>query len=286
MLDFNHKHDLIFKILPEIFHNKWCIVALHVVFFFGIIKLANFFIEKLLDRLCTYKDDMEVKKQVTTLKSIIKSITDTIIVIFAVMFIFNSLGIDIRPILTAAGVLGVAVGFGAKRFVEDIITGFILLLEGQVRVGDYVKIAGYEGVIEKADIKMVQLRDVHGRVHYIRNGMIDIVTNYTREFSYYVFDIGVAYKENVDYVISVLEDLGRNFLESSELKEEILSPLEIFGLDKFDDSSVIIKARFKTKPIKQWAVGRAFNKEIKKKFDELGIEIPFPQRTVHLQHIN
>ena len=201
------------------------------------------------------------------------------------MFILNNLGIDIRPILTAAGVLGVAVGLGAKRFFEDIITGLSLLLEGQIRVGDYVEIADKQGVVEKADIRMVRLRDLQGRVHYIRNAMIDVVTNYTREFSYYLFDIGVAYKENIAEVINVLKEIDEDFRKNSDVKQYILAPIEIFGLDSFEDSAIIIKARIKTVPIKQWEVGRAFNLRIKEKFDELGIEIPFPQRTVHVENI-
>ncbi len=266
-----------------ILHNKWFIAVVHIVFFFITIKVANLLIDKFITNVTRYKDDYELKKQLFTLKSIIKSIADTIIIIFATMFVLNNLGIDIRPILTAAGVLGVAVGFGAKRFFEDIITGFSLLLEGQIRVGDYVEISGYQGVVEKADIKMIKLRDINGRVHYIRNGMVDIVTNYTRDYSYYVFDIGVAYKENIEYVINVLKELGENFRTTSGYKDFILEPIEILGLDKFDDSAVVIRARFKTKPMKQWEVGRAFNLRIKEKFDELGIEIPFPQTTVHIE---
>lgn len=202
------------------------------------------------------------------------------------MYILNGLGVDIRPILTAAGVLGVAVGFGAKRFFEDIITGMSILLEGQVRVGDYIEISGHQGVVEKVDIKLIQLRDTQGRVHYIRNGMVDTVVNYTRDYSYYVFDIGVAYKENVDNVINVLKEIDEDFRKNSKVKDYVLAPLEIFGLDSFDDSAVIIKARIRTSPIKQWEVGREFNKYIKVKFDEKGIEIPFPQRTVYLVNDN
>lgn len=269
--------------ITGILHAKWFQTVINIVFFYLIIHVANILIDKFITKLCKYNKDYEFKKQVMTLKSIVKSIADTVIIIFAVMFILNNLGIDIRPILTAAGVLGVAVGFGAKRFFEDIITGFSLLLEGQIRVGDYVDISGHQGIVEKADIKMVKLRDVQGRIHYIRNGMIDIVTNYTREFSYYVFEVGVAYKENIAKVIDVLKELGNEFRETSELKEFILEPLEILGLDSFEDSAIIIKARFKTTPIKQWDVGRAFNLRIKEKFDELGIEIPFPQTTVHIE---
>ena len=159
------------------------------------------------------------------------------------------------------------------------------MLEGQIRVGDYVEIADKQGVVEKADIRMVRLRDLQGRVHYIRNAMIDVVTNYTREFSYYLFDIGVAYKENIAEVINVLKEIDEDFRKNSDVKQYILAPIEILGLDSFEDSAIIIKARIKTVPIKQWEVGRAFNLRIKEKFDELGIEIPFPQRTVHVENI-
>ncbi len=281
----NH-HNLIFNTLPTFFHNKWVIMTINIVFFFTFVKLANFFIDKFANKMITYKDDFEYKKQLITLKSIIKSIVDTIIIILAVMFILNGLGVDIRPILTAAGVLGVAVGFGAKRFFEDIITGLSLILEGQIRVGDYIEVSGHEGVVEKIDIKLIKLRDMHGRVHYIRNGMVDTVVNYTREFSYYVFDLGVAYNENIDKVINALTEVDKDFRENSSLKQFVIEPMEIFGLDKFDDSAIIIKARVKTLPMKQWVIGREYNKRIKEKFDALNIEIPFPQRTLHINQNN
>ncbi len=276
-----HK-DFILTILPDFLHNKWTIMVINIFIFVVIVKLANFFIEKFLSKIVKYKDDFEFKKQLITMESIIKSIVDTVIIAFAVMYILNGLGVDIRPILTAAGVLGVAVGFGAKRFFEDIITGMSLILEGQVRVGDYIEINGHEGVVEKVDIKLIQLRDLKGRVHYLRNGMVDTIVNYTREYSYYIFDTGVAYKENIDNVINTLRQLDEEFRMNSSVKEYILAPLEILGVDKLDDSAVIIRSRMKTVPIKQWEVGRAFNKAIKDRFDEKGIEIPFPQTTIHL----
>lgn len=287
MLEFIEVHrNFIFNILPNFLQNKWTLMVLNIIIFAGIVKLANFFIEKFLNRICKYKDDYEFRKQLITLKSIVKSVVDTIIVAFGVMYILNGLGVDIRPILTAAGVLGVAVGFGAKRFFEDIITGMSLILEGQVRVADYIEVAGHEGVVEKIDIKLIQLRDVHGRVHYIRNGMVDSVVNYTRDYSFYVFDIGVAYKEDIDNVINTLKEIDEEFRKTAKAKNYVLAPLEVLGVDKFDDSAVIVRARYKTAPIKQWEVGREFNKALKKKFDEKGIEIPFPQRTLHVMNEN
>lgn len=283
MLEFIELHrNFIFNTLPDFLQNKWTLMVFNIIIFAIFVKIANLFIDKLLDRVGKYKEDFEFKKQLITLKSIVKSIVDTIIVAFGVMYILNGLGVDIRPILTAAGVLGVAVGFGAKRFFEDIITGLSLLLEGQIRVGDYVEISGHQGVVEKVDIKLIQIRDTQGRIHYIRNGMVDTVINYTRDYSYYVFDLGVSYSENIDNVINTLKEIDENFRENANAKNYVLAPLEIFGVDNFDDSAVIVKARIKTIPIKQWEVGREFNKYIKEKFDEKGIEIPFPQRTIHM----
>lgn len=285
MIEFIEQHsNFIFNILPDFLRNKWVITLYNIIIFALLIKIANFFIEKFLNKVCKYKDDFEFQKQLITLKSIIKSIVDTIIFAFGFMYILNNLGVDIRPIMTAAGVLGVAVGFGAKRFFEDIITGLSILLEGQIRVGDYVEIASHQGVVEKVDIKLIQLRDLQGRLHYIRNGMVDTIINYTREFSYYVFDIGVSYDTSIDFVVNTLKEIDEEFRNTADSKDYVLAPLEIFGVDKFDDSAIIVKARIKTTPIKQWEVGREFNGFIKKKFDEKGIEIPFPQRTVHIMN--
>lgn len=276
-----HDHECIFDMLPPIFHNEFFMVLLHLLLFWGFITLSNFLIDKFTNKIVSYKNDTEFEKQINTLKLLFKSIVDTIWIVFAVIYILNMLGVDIRPLLTAAGIVGVAVGFGAKRFVEDLITGLLIMLEGQIRVGDVVEINGMKGTVEKLNIKLVVLRDLKGRVYYIRNGMIDVVTNLTRDFSYAMFDIGVAYKEDIAKVLDVLKELGDEFMNSSEYKDDILEPIEIFGLDKFDDSAVIIQARIKTKPMRQWAVLRGFNLRIKERFDELGIEFPFPQLTIH-----
>ncbi len=276
-----HDHECIFNFLPDFLHNDFFMVIFHLFLFWGFITISNFLIDKFTNKIVSYKNDTEFEKQINTLKLLFKSIIDTIWIVFAVMYILNMLGVDIRPLLTAAGIVGVAVGFGAKRFVEDLITGLLIMLEGQIRVGDVVEINGMKGTVEKLNIKLVVLRDLDGRVYYIRNGMIDVVINLTRDFSYAMFDIGVAYKENIAHVIDVLKELGDEFMQTEEYKDAVLEPIEIFGLDEFDDSAVIIKARIKTKPMEQWAVLRGFNLMIKERFDKLGIEFPFPQVTVH-----
>ena len=195
--------------------------------------------------------------------------------------ILGEVGIEIGPIIAAAGVVGLAVGFGAQSLVKDIISGFFILLEDQIRVGDVVQIAGKGGLVEKVNLKMTILRDLAGNVHYVPNGTIDVVTNMTKDFSRYVFDIGVAYREDVDEVIEVIKQVDESLRNDPAFEKDILEPIEILGLDQFADSAVVIKARTTTKPIKQWSVAREFNRRLKKAFDEQDIEIPFPHVTLY-----
>ena len=148
-------------------------------------------------------------------------------------------------------------------------------------MGDVVQIGDKSGLVEKVTFRMVILRDQAGSVHFIRNGKIDVVTNMTKDFSHYVFDIDIEYREDVDEVIRALKDIDEEMRQDAEFKNDILAPLEVLGLDSFSDNAVIIKARTKTKPIQQWRIGREFNRRIKKKFDELNIEIPFPHQTIY-----
>ncbi len=263
--------------------SKLFIVIVSVLLLCIILKLSHVMVKKFTKNIIASTDNTERIKEINTISHIVKSALDTIIALVIIMTMLTKLGIDIRPILTAAGVMGVAVGFGAKRFVEDIITGLIILLEGQIRVGDVVEIGDKTGTVEKIDLKMVVLRDLHGRVHYIRNGMIDIVTNLTRDFSYYVLELGISYNENVDRVLDTLKDIFNNELMTNpKMSENVLGDIEILGLDSFSDSSVVVKVRIKTRPMHQWLIGREFNRLIKNKFDELKIEIPFLQTKLHI----
>jgi moderate conductance mechanosensitive channel len=226
--------------------------------------------------------DEEFQKRADTLRAVIHITINATIIAVAAAVVMSEIGIQIGPILAAAGILGLAVGFGAQNLVQDVISGFFILLEDQIRVGDVVQTAGKGGLVERVNLRMVVLRDLHGNVHYIRNGKIDIVTNMTKEFSRYVFDIGVAYREDVDQVIEVIKEIDEGMRKDPVFCDDILEPIEILGLERFDDSAVVVRARTKTKPIKQWNVGREFNKRLKKRFDELGIEIPFPHTTVYM----
>jgi small-conductance mechanosensitive channel len=226
--------------------------------------------------------DEEYKKRADTLNSVLGYLLSATIVAVAVLMVLAELNIKIAPILAAAGVVGLAVGFGAQHLVQDVISGFFILLDDQIRVGDVVQIGDRGGLVERLNLRMVVLRDLAGNVHYVRNGKIDIVTNMTKDYSRYVFDIGVAYREDVDEVIRVVRQVDEELRSDPAFASDILEPIEILGLDRFADSAIIIKARTKTRPIKQWSVGREFNRRLKKRFDEKNIEIPFPHLTLYM----
>ncbi len=228
------------------------------------------------------KEDPEFQKRTQTLGSIVRYVLVIGILIVAAMTVLKEFGVEIGPVLAAAGIVGLAVGFGAQSLVKDVIGGFFILLEDQIRVGDVVEIAGKAGLVEKINLKTTILRDLSGNVHYVPNGHIDVVTNMTKEFSRYVFDIGVAYREDVDEVMEVIREVDEDLRKDPDYKGDILGPIEIMGLDQFANSAVIIKARTTTKPLQQWRVGREFNRRLKKKFDERKIEMPFPHVTLYM----
>jgi small-conductance mechanosensitive channel len=218
--------------------------------------------------------------RIGTLLPLIRNIA---FVVFAGLFgliVLSELGINVAPLLAGAGIVGVAVGFGAQTMVKDFLTGFTIVLEDLIRVGDVVRIAGNLGVVEKITLRKVQLRDVAGIVYTVPYSEITTIENQTKDFSYYVFDVGVSYSEDTDRVADVLRRISLEMQQDTDFGPLILEPLEILGVDRFADSAVMLKARIKTLPIKQWVVGREFNRRMKQAFDAAGIEIPFPQRTV------
>ena len=170
--------------------------------------------------------DLETKKQYNTLRLVSMSVADTILILFFGSFILQDLGIDMKPILATAGVLGIAVGFGAQRFVQDVIAGLNILLTGQIRVGDVVKVQGVAGTVERVTLTMVVLRSYEGCVHYIRNGLIDIITNQTRDFSFAVLDVTVAYKEDITHVMEVLKETGDELKATPDFEEKIFTRTE------------------------------------------------------------
>jgi small conductance mechanosensitive channel len=223
----------------------------------------------------------ELEKRAATIGGVIRKTASAVIWVLAMAMALREVGFDIAPILAGAGVVGLAVGFGAQNLVRDVITGLFMLMENQVSENDIVLINGTGGLVEEINLRTTVLRGLDGTVHIFPNGAITTLSNMTREYSFYVFDVGVAYKEDTDRVVEVLEEIAEQMRQEEEFRPLILEPLDVLGVDQFGDSAVVIKVRLKTVPSKQWQVGRAMNRRIKKRFDEEGIEIPFPHHTLY-----
>ena len=222
------------------------------------------------------------RKRVTTLTGLLKTMALALIWSVVVVMSLAQIGLDITPILAGAGILGLAIGFGAQNLVRDLISGFFMVLENQVRVGDVAIINGTGGLVEAITFRTIVLRDLAGVVHVFPNGTITTLSNMTKEWSAYVIDVGVAYKEDTDRVVEVMRQVAEEMRRDPVFGEKILEPMEIFGVDNFGESEVTIKARIKTKPIEQWNVGREYRRRLKKAFDAQGIEIPFPHRSLYM----
>ena len=259
--------------------------ALHVVIILALTWLLLRMSRKGLARLRTHMQqdlgDRERIKRLDTLERVFRYVAAVIITLVGGMLALSAVGISIAPILATAGVLGIAIGFGAQSLVKDYFNGFFLLLENQVRQGDVVEVAGKGGLVEEMTLRYIRLRDYEGSVHYIPNGTIDSVTNRSRGFAFALLDIGVAYREDVDEVYAVMHEVAAGMRSDPELGEKIVEDLEIAGVDKWADSAVIIRCRFKVMPLEQWTVRRAFLYRLKKAFDAAGIEIPYPHLTLY-----
>jgi moderate conductance mechanosensitive channel len=218
-----------------------------------------------------------------TLLPLMRSTAMIILILLVTLIVLSELGVNIGPLLAGAGVLGLAVGFGSQKLVQDIINGVFILVEDTLAVGDVVKFnADHAGVVEALSIRTVKLRDLAGNVHTLPFSEVTTILNMTKDWSYYVFDVGIGYRENVDHVIGVLREIDEDLRSDEKFNQFIAAPLDVLGLDQFADSAVIIKARLKVcPPIKQWAVGREFNRRMKARFDAEGIEIPFPHQTLY-----
>jgi len=256
------------------------VVAISIVMIIGLVIL-----KRAMDRFRKlYEGKLPTEAQVKradTLTHVVHDVARVLILAVGSMMILSEVGVDLKPILAAAGLGGLAIGFGAQSLVKDMISGFFILLEDSIRVGDVVEVAGVGGLVEEVKLRTITLRDLSGNVHVVPNGVIDKVKNMTKLYAFYLFDVGVAYRENVDEVMAVLHEIAEELRSDLRFKDDILEPLEMLGVDQFADSAVIIKCRIKTQPIKQWRVGREMNRRIKNTFDAKGIEIPFPHHTIY-----
>ena len=232
-------------------------------------------------RIAARLDDREAIKRAETLGRVFRYVVAVVVSLIAGMMVLSEVGISLAPILGAAGVAGVAIGFGAQSLVKDFFSGFFILFEDQIRTGDVVSVAGHAGLVEEITLRHTRLRDYDGRVHYVPNGMIDSVINMSRGYAQAVMDIGVAYREDTDEVFWVMRETARQLRADEAFGPRILDDLDIAGVDQWADSAVVIRCRFKVIALEQWGVRREYLRRLKKAFDAAGIEIPFPHLTIY-----
>ena len=249
------------------------------------IKIVHIFVSKI-DILIRATDaspaaELERQKRAHTISAILRNFSTVVIAVIFGLMLLEELNINTTPILTSLGVIGVALGFGAQRLVGDLLSGFFHIFENQIRVGDVAIINGTGGLVQEIRLRTTVLRGLDGTVHVFRNGAIDSLSNMTKDFSYFLLELGVAYKEDTDRVCDVVRQVAAGMQADEAFGKSILEPVEILGVDDFGDSAVVIKLRIKTIPIKQWEVGREFRRRLKYRLDQEGIEIPFPHQTIY-----
>jgi small conductance mechanosensitive channel len=227
-------------------------------------------------------DELRRAARVRTLMPLLQKVMLGVLAVFVALVALSEIGINIAPLLAGAGVIGIAVGFGAQTLAKDLISGVSVILEDSIAVGDVVRLGDRSGVVEWMSLRALRLRDATGTVHWIPFGDVQIVSNMTKDFSYATCDLGVSYAADADQVMAVMRGVAEEMRADPEFGPMIREAMEIWGVDQFLDSAVLIKARIKTVPGRQWPVTREFNRRIKKAFEAAGIEIPFPQRVVHV----
>ncbi len=234
-------------------------------------------------RIASRLDDREAVQRADTLGRVARYLAAVVISLLAGMLVLGELGISLAPILGAAGVAGLAVGFGAQSLVRDYFTGFFLLLENQIRQGDVVKLGEHSGLVEEITLRYVQLRDYDGHVHFVPNGTISSVVNMSRGHAQAVIDVGIAYGADLDRAMAVMHQVAEAMREDPAFAARILDPLEMAGVERLDDSAVVLRARLRVAPLAQWTVRREYLRRVKQAFDQAGVEIPFPQLSLQLR---
>ena len=248
---------------------------------FLIWELISTLIENYLDTIDDSGTRVERSARARTLLPLLRTFLFLLICTIVTLTTLSTLGVDVTPVLAAAGVIGIAIGFGSQKLVQDIINGLFILFQDTIAVGEVVDVAGHSGVVEHISVRTIGLRDLSGRAHTIPFSEVTTITNHTKDFAFAEMDIGVGYREDVDEVMEVIRQIGAELEIDPVQGENIMEPMQVLGVDQLADSAVVIKARIKTRPMTQWAVKRAFNRLMKYRFDELGIEIPFPHQTVY-----
>lgn len=252
-------------------------VLLILFFAWIVLKVAKKAIKLLQTRMLHRTRDAESLKRIGTLSQVFRYIVSVVVWVITFMLVLDHIGISIAPILAAAGVVGLAVGFGAQSLVKDFFTGFFLLLENQVRQGDVIEAGGKSGLVEHITLRYIQMRDYDGNVHFVPNSTITTVTNKSRGFAYAVIDVRIGYREDIDEALELIRQAAGEM--KKDLGNKILEDVEIAGVENLTDTAVIVKARVKVAPIEQWNVRREFLRRVKAIFDAHAIEMPYPYVT-------
>ncbi len=262
--------------------------ALGLAFIWLLVWAANRVVRLIAARIVRAVDDGDDatlsarEKRGQTAAQLLRSVGGVATILFGIIATLN-LFIDIRPILAGAGILGLAISFGAQSLVKDIISGFFILVEDQFVVGDVIEAAGRTGTVERMTLRLVTLRDLRGVVHMIPNGQLATVSNLTRSWSRAVVDIGVAYEANVDRALEIFRDEAGRMHEDPAWHTRLLGAPDVVGVDQLGDSGVVLRTLIRTAPGQQWEAAREFRRRMKNRLDEEGIEIPFQQRTLHIR---
>jgi moderate conductance mechanosensitive channel len=239
-------------------------------------------IRRLRERIASRLGDRESVLRAATLGRVLRYVVAVVVSLLAGMLVLSELGVSVAPILGAAGVVGLAVGFGAQSLVKDYFNGLFLLLEDQIHQGDVVRLGDHAGLVEEMTLRYVRLRDYDGHVHFVPNGQIAAVVNLSRGHAQAVIDAGVAYGTDLRHAMDVMSRTAKHMREDAVFGPKILDDFEMVGVERWDDSAVVLRGRFKVAPLEQWSVRREYLCRLKAAFDGMGIEIPFPQLAVHV----
>ena len=268
----------------------WAILvvsSLNIVAIIVLALIARALVGRLLNavhtRLSQRTIDIEERKRIDTIDRIFRYITSVVIAAITIMVILGDLGISIAPFLATAGVVGIAVSFGAQSLVKDYFTGFVMLIENQIRQGDFIAVAGHSGTVEEVTLRHVRLRDGEGVVHFVPNSSITTVSNFSREYAYAVVDVGVGYQTNLGQAYEVIKSVGADLQADPNLEGKILGDIEILGVTQLADSSIMLRTTMKVRALEQWGIKRITLARLKQAFEEAGIEIPFQQRVLHIK---
>jgi moderate conductance mechanosensitive channel len=259
------------------------LVTIAIILFVAMIlsELVNAMVERYLRRRQSQWQDAERNVRMRTLMPLLRNAFRVLLVVMVALIVLSELGINIAPLLAGAGVVGLAIGFGAQTLVKDVITGIFILVEDTIAIGDVIDLDGRSGVVEAMTIRSIRLRDAAGAVYTVPFSAVATVKNMTKDFAYAVFDIGVSYREDIDRVMTIVREIGDSLRSDPSFQRSILEPIEVMGIEQFTDVTIKLRARIKTRPMRQWDVAREFNRRLQCAFNEKGIEVALPERIVH-----